>query len=209
MICVSIANISFEQLLIEISHFKMMELRLDLLNYTPDQYLSLIDYNIPIIATYRGKTIDKEKKKILDQLISKQVQYIDFDVDELDNDREQILESARQNKTSVVLSSHVFNRMPDRVQIERLKQYKESRFADIIKLACKAQNQSDIKTIQTWYKEINPLVAFSMGEYAQSTRLDCLSWGAPWTYAAFDEQSSTAQGQFPFKIMQTILNERK
>ena len=50
------------------------------------------------------------------------------------------------------------------------------------------------------------LVAFCMGEAGQFTRHLCLALGAPYTYAALDEESATAPGQYTAAQMEHLLD---
>ena len=73
--------------------------------------------------------------------------------------------------------------------------------ADIVKLVTMAHSSEDVERVMAlyeWAKSENiDLIAFCMGEAGRQSRLDCLKYGAPYTYAALSADEAAAPGQWP------------
>ncbi len=93
--------------------------------------------------------------------------------------------------------------------------------ADIVKIATTAASPSDVERVLSLYDDpscLTPpqtgrtqipspkttegrLIAFCMGENGQSSRIDCLKKGAPFTYACLSEEEAAAPGQMKAEEM--------
>ena len=73
--------------------------------------------------------------------------------------------------------------------------------ADIVKLVTTAGTQDDVDRVMALYNEPGcadgNLIAFCMGEAGKQSRLDCLKYGSPYTYAALTAEEAAAPGQWP------------
>jgi 3-phosphoshikimate 1-carboxyvinyltransferase len=77
--------------------------------------------------------------------------------------------------------------------------------ADIVKLVTTANAQEDVSRVMALYCEPDyadgNLIAFCMGEAGKQSRLDCLKYGSPYTYAALTAEEAAAPGQWPTEDM--------
>ena len=200
MICVSIANIKFNDLKVLIPNFEMMELRLDLLDFSDKDYQEIIDSKKPIIATYRyGNTDDKIRLASLKKAILQGVSYIDIEIDAKDEFINEILEFTKKHNCKSILSFHNFKETPSKEILNLVIKKSQELNADFIKIATMANSINDVSRILSLYEKNNNLIAFNMGTIGKISRLACLSLGAKFTYASISEENTTAEGQLTYK----------
>jgi len=210
MICVSVANIEFLELKALISDFEMLELRLDLLNYSKKEYQYIYQLNKPVIATFRKNTTATDKQRIehLKNAIEEGAQFIDIDIENKPDFINTIKDFAQFNNCKIILSYHNYTRTPSLKQLNTILSRAKSLKPDFIKIVTTAQNQSDITKIVSLYENNDNLIAFNMGEMGKISRLVSLYLGAPFTYASVSKQKATAEGQLTYidlKKLQEIL----
>ncbi len=212
MICVSIAHITFSELKPLLKELEMMELRMDFLKFSDDEYQEIIDTKKPIIATCRkGNVSDKVRKKNLKKLISMGVGYVDIEIDAKDDFIEEMLDFAKKHNCKTVLSYHNYEGTPEVTMLEDVVEKGEQLGGDYIKIVTKANEEADAIKLLTLYD--NPkhknLIAFAMGEPGTVSRVTSLAKGAKFTFAALSFDKATACGQLDYKTLQELIELTK
>lgn len=192
MICLSVGNVNFDLAIHSLSNVDMAEIRMDLLSFTREQFISIFNRNIDLIVTCRSGCCSGNAVDYYQLAINAGCAYIDVDYQEVF--LPQVVTMAKNKKCKIILSYHNFNFTPPNDVLEAKIQHISNLGADIVKLACMANSANDCSRILDLYKNHSNLVAFCMGELGIQTRLLAPTLGAPFTYAAI-EGHATAKGQ--------------
>ena len=130
------------------------------------------------------------------------VEYVDVELmtwEHNKNVHDRICEAAEKNGTKIVLSNHCFEGRPKDLEarVSRLRRVKQ---ADVLKIAWKAESIMDaIEALKIMARlraeDGRPAVAVAMGEEGVISRLLGKKYGSPFTFAAFDRDSTSAAGQ--------------
>lgn len=235
MICVSLADLGFEECLEILNTVEMAELRLDLLDFSIDQIQTLFSHNqkfcggsgprgagslrqksppgpaARLIATHRPTTIsDDERKDILMAAVEAGANYVDLELESNAGFKHTVMKACRRKDCKVILSYHNYESTPAKMELEKIIQDCFSEGADIAKIACRVNDEADAARILSLYdKEISKekqLVALGMGEKGKITRLAAPLLGAPFTYACLSHSKKTAPGQLDMKTLKDILD---
>ncbi len=205
MICVSIAHISFQKLMKIISKFEMIELRLDLLDFSRQEYQEIINTKKIIIATYRDETTnDAVRMNKLKSLISLGVQYVDIEIDATAEFKSTMLEFAKENSCQTILSYHNFEETPNTNFLLSIIEESNMLKGDFCKIATKASSKKDIARTLSLYDNYPNIIAFNLGELGKISRISCSFLGAKFTYASISEEYKTAEGQISFDNLSKI-----
>jgi 3-dehydroquinate dehydratase I len=200
-----------------------IELRLDYLS-SALQKLSLLkklDYQSTDIFTFRSRreggaarVSDEIRKQILLEIISEVApSMIDVEISTLDafSKIEDFLGRSGSRKTKLIASTHNFQKTEELQVLERIvRAAAEQYHPEIIKVVRQANHFDDNLKMLSLYKlseEIKParLVAFCMGALGIFSRVACVSYGSPFTYASLPSRE-TASGQLDIQSMKTLLD---
>jgi 3-dehydroquinate dehydratase-1 len=207
MICVSVANISYESLISQISEFEMLELRLDLLTFSEEQYQKIIGETKLVIATYRKGTVDDEIRiNGLKKAIEQGVDFVDIEIDSNEGFISEMINFAKQNNCKIILSFHDFEETPDIGYLKGIIDKSEALGANYIKIATMAKSKQDISRVLSLYEDNKNLIAFNMGDLGKISRITSLFLGAKFTYASISTENIIAPGQFSYLELKEILN---
>ena len=109
--------------------------------------------------------------------------------------------------TKVILSSHNFTLTPSSESLKNLAKSMYDSGADIIKIACMANNIVDSASVLSLLRDpIAPTIALAMGEKGQITRLLANKYGGFLTFAAMSPERASAPGQPPVQLLSTLFN---
>ena len=216
MICTTIQHKTYAEILpiLDDPYVEMAEIRLDKCDLSDDEIKDLFGGSEkPLIATYRVASqpdikafnVAWEKAlRLMGQAVEAGARYVDVDLAAPVNISKYFQKLCRKTGTELIRSYHDFEKTPE---LEYLQQIAARCFrygADVAKIVTMAGSAQDCETVEALYTAAAPegqgyprrqLVAFAMGPEGQSTRIDCLRKGAPFTYAAYDEPA--AEGQIP------------
>ena len=231
MICTTIQNKNYEQILSALEQCEMAEIRLDRCSLTAKETDELFTSDIPLVATCRIDEIASAEPSLQDlpqqsreikamQIAEKRLvraieagaRYVDVEIEAQKQMSKRVRQAAHENGTIFIRSYHDFEGTDS---LEALKAVVEKcvyHGADMVKIVTMAQSEADIDKILAlyqWCREEKAsgnerigalsdggLIAFCMGEEGRSSRLDCLKFGAPYTYAALTEEEAAAPGQW-------------
>lgn len=227
MICTTIQNRNAEQILQALEHCEMAEIRLDRCELTAREVEDVFTSDVPLVATCRIADVMCTEPSLRDESMTAQsrevkamqiaerrlvraieagARYVDVELEAPKQMSKRVRNAAHENGTIFIRSYHDFEGTDS---LEALKAIVEKCIyhgADMVKIVTKARSQEDVQRVMSLYgwfrsevKDLpeGSLIAFCMGEEGRQSRLDCLKYGAPYTYAALSAEESAAPGQWP------------
>ncbi len=196
MICVSLADLSYEDLLKAIKLETFAEIRIDKSELNINQIESLFKSHPQLIATCRtGKYNEKEREKRLKTAIASGASHVDLEVESPDEYLTDMLEFAHTNNCKAIISYHNFESTPIIKELKKITDICFEHGADICKIVTTIENNVHRASILSLYAEYDNIVAFGMGEHGKITRLLAPLMGAPFTYASGGAGKEVAPGQ--------------
>ena len=231
MICTTIQNKNYEQILSALEQCEMAEIRLDRCSLTAKETDELFTSDIPLVATCRIDEIASAEpslqnlpqqsreikamqiaEKRLVRAIEAGARYVDVEIEAQKQMSKRVRQAAPENGTIFIRSYHDFEGTDSLEALKAIVEKCVYHGADMVKIVTMAQSEADIDKILAlyqWCREEKAsgnerigalsdggLIAFCMGEEGRSSRLDCLKFGAPYTYAALTEEEAAAPGQW-------------
>jgi 3-dehydroquinate dehydratase type I len=207
MICVSVAEATFEECRAALQGLELAEIRIDKTALSLVEIKELFAAPLKLIATCRpGTRPDDARLAALLGAIAAGAAYVDIEIDVAPEFRKPILEAAREKKCRVIISYHNYEETPLK-QVLSLKI--EECFdlgADIAKISCRVQNAQDCARLFSLYETRKNVLALGLGKLGIITRIVGPFFGAPFTYASLRPGKETAEGQPDFKTLSTILD---
>ncbi len=207
MICVTIGRTRHKMMLAEHRALVergagLVELRLDWLSRSPDLQRLLTDRPSPAVLTCRRpedggrwKGTEEQRQVLLRQAIVSGADYVDLEDDIARN-------IPRYGKTKRIISHHNFESTPE--DLEAIVARMSECDPDIIKLVTMAQSPADnVRMLRVVAASKIPMIGFCMGEMGLPSRILCLKYGSPFTYATFSSERILAPGQISFDLMKT------
>lgn len=223
-VCVSVFGRNVSELKSRIAQARLfkpkyIELRLDYLSRLPDSISRLSDVFVSsdLIWTLRscdegGKSriSDNARRQAILEIISGiSPAMIDIEINTLEAFPE-VYCSQKNSKTMLIASSHDFQKTQKLEDLERLVIDAKRKYSpNMIKVVRKANDFGDNFTILSLYRlvdQIKPtkLIAFCMGPFGIFSRIACVSFGSPFTFAALPDKS-TAPGQLDISSVNSLL----
>ena len=231
MICTTIQNKNYEQILSALEQCEMAEIRLDRCSLTAKEIDELFTSDIPLVATCRIDEIASAEPSLQDlpqqsreikamQIAEKRLvraieagaRYVDVEIEAQKQMSKRVRQAAHENGTIFIRSYHDFEGTDSLEALKAIVEKCVYHGADMVKIVTLAQSEANIDKILAlyqWCREEKAsgnerigalsdggLIAFCMGEEGRSSRLDCLKFGAPYTYAALTEEEAAAPGQW-------------
>lgn len=217
MICVSLQNKSYEQILEILARedVEMAEVRLDLCKLSDEQIEDIFaNSDVPLIATCRsciaeGGIGTKEAERRLKIAIEAGARFADLEIEAPAAMSKSFQKLCKDCGTEIIRSFHDYEQTPSEEVLQMALARCFRYGADIAKIVSYAHSEQDNARIEALYSIVlegvpsmqGRLVAFTMGELGQSTRSECLKRGAPFTYAALSTQDATAEGQLAYDVL--------
>lgn len=203
MICTSIQHKTYEEILSAIADcgLEMAEIRLDLCALSDEQITALFEETeIPLVATCRisdamnAAAADHR----LELAIRAGARFADLELEAPANVSRHIQKICRECGTQLIRSYHNFECTPDAEFLGQVLDRCWRYGASIAKIATAWQSREDAGRLFELYAAVpkGRLISFCMGEKGRDTRLECIAYGSPFTYAALDMQEATAPGQW-------------
>ena len=231
MICTTIQNRNYEQILAALEECEMAEIRLDRCELTAKETDELFTSDIPLVATCRINEIAATEASLQDltpqsreikamQIAEKRLiraieagaRYVDVELEAQKQMSKRVRQAAHENGTIFIRSYHDFEGTDSLEALKAIVEKCVYHGADMVKIVTTAHSQADVDKVLAlydWCREEKDggnekigaladggLIAFCMGEAGRGSRLECLKYGAPYTYAALSEEESAAPGQW-------------
>lgn len=194
--------------------YDLCELRLDQLDFTPEQINRLLSTDSKIIVTYRD--VGANRSAILDQLDWELIDYLDLDISNSHEYIEQWTETARSHQVRMIYSHHdyvSYVSVDDFLARWRAGQFQAASLydssCDIIKIASTVDSSIQVREIMEAYEEDEDLILIGMGAKGARTRTHGVQAGARFTYAFPEGAMSAAPGQISAERMQVIHNVQR
>ena len=220
MICTTIQNRTAEQILEALEHCEMAEIRLDRCELSARDTENVFTSDVPLVATCRIAEVAQNElslqgltdsareikamqiaEKRLVRAIEAGARYVDVEIEAQKQMSKRVRSAAHENGTIFIRSYHDFEGTDSYEALKALVEKCKYHGADIVKLVTTAHSSEDVERVMAlyeWAKSENiDLIAFCMGEAGRQSRLDCLKYGAPYTYAALSTDEAAAPGQWP------------
>ena len=144
--------------------------------------------------------------------------YVDVEIEAPKQMSKRVRNVAHENGTVFIRSYHDFEGTASVDALRTLVVKCHYHGADMVKVATVASSQEDAERVLSLYEWCGGmqgtdmenladggLIAFCMGEEGRESRLECLRRGAPFTYAALDDDEPMAPGQWTMSEMKTAV----
>ncbi len=152
------------------------------------------------------------KQRLLEIITQLRPSLVDVELSTLETNPEiqDIFNGASSRSTQLIASSHNFERTErvedlETIVMTAVLQYHPA----IIKIVRQANNFNDNLTMLSLYRQLEKikpvkLIAFCTGPLGMFSRIACVSYGSPFTYAALQDRE-TASGQLDVRSMKILL----
>ncbi len=135
--------------------------------------------------------------------------YVDVEIEAQKQMSKRVRQAAHENGTIFIRSYHDFEGTDSLEALKAIVEKCVYHGADLVKIVTTAHSDADNQKMAELYKWCGDnienektaaladggLIAFCMGDEGRPSRLDCLRYGAPYTYAALDPQSSGSSAE--------------
>lgn len=213
MICTSIQNKTYGEILETLPALEMAEIRLDRCSLSDEQIEDLFGQtDIPLVAVCRvqGESVQPnqedawaESERLLTLAVQAGARYADLEIEAPPEFSRRFQKLCRECGTTLIRSYHNFIDTPDEKGLQMALARCFRYGADIAKIVPTCRSEEDALRIEALYSVIlenvdsmqGRLIAFGMGAAGKDTRIGCLRRGAPFTYAALNQQEAAAPGQ--------------
>jgi len=199
--------VNIDQLLAQIAQKRpdLVEFRLDRLdNLTAVETIGQ-KKTLPAIATDKAIREPSVSRKILLAAASSSFEYVDIDF--ASHDAKRLVEECRATGTKVIVSSHNFNGTPSQSELRDVFNSVREMEADICKIVTTATHPRDNLEVLNFVQEKcteAKLVSFAMGSLGTPSRILSPVFGAEFTFAAFSQDSRTADGQLSIEDLRSV-----
>ena len=223
MICTTIQNKTAEQILEALEQCEMAEIRLDSCVLSARETDDVFTSDVPLVATCRIAEVMKNEpslqglpeatrevkammlaEKRLVRAIEAGARYVDVEIEAPKQMSKRVRSAAHENGTIFIRSYHDFEGTGSLESLKNVVEKCTYHGADLVKVVTTAHTEEDVKTVMSLYGHCaanGGLIAFCMGEAGRQSRLECLKYGAPYTYSALTAEESAAPGQWPVAEM--------
>ena len=197
MICISIQNKTYGEILEILADPKveMAEIRLDRCPLSDEEIADLFgNSDTPLIATCRISEVASpaESERLLRLAAESGARFADLEIEAPAPLSKAFQKFCHDSGTEIIRSYHNFDCTPSEEELHKALARCFRYGADIAKIVTTCNDAQDASRIESLYSLVledidslqGKLIAFGMGEYGRSTRLDCLRRGAPFTYCA-------------------------
>ena len=185
MICVSIQNKDYQEILEILKEVEMAEIRLDRCALEDEEIEALFaDSDVPLVATCRLSE-ESQAPELLELAIRSGAKYADLEMEAPAAVGRRIREACREYGTVLIRSYHNYEDTPAPEVLQSLVERARTFGGEVVKIVTSAHSKADNAKVAALYKDAAPgtLVAFCMGEAGRESRLEALRYGAPFTYA--------------------------
>jgi len=216
MICVSIADIDFEQCRKVLSDIEMAEIRLDLLHFSPAQVKEIFSKHPQLIATHRPDSTEmseEERKELLISAVNAGAAYVDVEIETRTAFKEAVKQACCEKGCKLIVSYHNHEKTPSKNELETIIEKCFGNGADIAKVACQVNGEADAArilfaftiTIERIPKRKKSL-PLAWGKRGKSFAWWHRCWVRLLHFAALSAGKETAPGQLDRQTLQGILD---
>jgi 3-phosphoshikimate 1-carboxyvinyltransferase len=209
MICTTIQNRKLEKIFDAMDNdmsIEMAEIRLDRCSLSLDDIDELFSQSrLPLVATCRtteGVPAKTAEARLL-HAIKAGATYVDLEIEAPPMMSKRIRREAAENGCGLIRSFHDFEGTDSLEALKAIFEKCTSLGADIVKIVTTARSEEDVRRVMSLYDIFPPekLIAFCMGDAGRNSRVECLSHGAPFSYACLNASEAAAPGQWISMVM--------
>lgn len=205
-ICVSLAHVPFELCVQTLKRYPLVEIRMDALDFSRDQFREIFQLHPNLIATYRPGVVDESQRvELLKNALEWGANYADIEFDSSQEYREEITRYAGHRNKKIILSYHNYTTTPPLQELERVLNQMFQKGTHIAKIACMVNMPSHNAELLSLYSKYKDIISIGMGAKGKITRIAAPLLGAPFTYASLKNFPS-APGQFAVDEMIELMN---
>ncbi len=149
-------------------------------------------------------------EKRLIRAIEAGARYVDVELEAEKQMSKRVRQAAHENGTMFIRSYHDFKGTDSFEALKAIVEKCVYHGADMVKIVTTANSEADVQKVlglYSWCAEQKEnekiraladggLIAFCMGTEGRCSRLDCLKYGSPYTYAALSAEDMAAPGQW-------------
>ncbi len=160
-------------------------------------------------ASREIKAMQIAEKRLI-RAVEAGARYVDVELEAQKQMSKRVRQAAHENGTIFIRSYHDFEGTDSLEALKAIVEKCVYHGADVVKIVTTAQSEADNQKIAALYEwcrnEVENekiaaladggLIAFCMGSEGRQSRLDCLKYGSPYTYAALTEEEAAAPGQW-------------
>ena len=201
-ICVSLGRSTFEECLIFSGQYPFLEIRMDLLELSEDEFFALFSKATKSIASCRTSYLSRQQRIDNYQIaIESGADYIDLDIVEDNDIINEIRESIQNRKVSFITSYHDHSQVISSERLEKIISDCREVKSDLIKVVGLIDADQDVLRLTELYRKYEDVISFSMGSNGRYSRLIAPLLRAPFTYAIPTSEKATAPGQYTYSEM--------
>ena len=214
MICVSVAYASYDEILRLADEHDLIELRLDLLKLSHEDFQNILDKHSNIIVTYKHSSniediaditeFNKNREKFFEIAIKYRVEYVDIDIEDILLDK--IVALTNKNITKLIISYHDYKRTPKVDELLSIVKLCKSKNSHFVKISTFVKEEQDNITLLELLDMNNNIIVSGMGEESRIIRILSSFLGSPFTYASIDEKRKTAEGQYTVSELSELIS---
>lgn len=202
----------------------ILEIRLDLLGIRDlDMAVETIrkvksETGLPVIITNRsyiegGKWAGQEAERIglIKDLLSFRdgLDAVDIELSIDEDERDKVVESAKNNGKTVIISSHDFSKTPSFTEMKAILEDAFIAGADVAKLAVMPQSMKNVMDLLRVTLDVGgagrAICTIAMGDLGKHTRVIAPFYGSVLTYASVENTILTSLGQLPLDKLKKIM----
>jgi 3-dehydroquinate dehydratase-1 len=210
MICVSLKEKNSETCIRLIRKIDFAEIRLDKMDVGLEDVRDIFSSHPNLIATFRPTLRgEKDRESLLLEAIEAGAAFVDIEIESKETFKNALIKKALECGCKVIVSYHNFKMTPVREELEHLIDWCFDSGADLAKLACMVQSNTDNVRLLGLLSDTKPKVVIGMGQLGKITRIVGPLLGSQFTYASLDEKKETAEGQINHILLRKILKSLK
>jgi len=212
MICVSVDAVDYEFCESILRKHQLLEFRLERTSMSLSEIKELFAMPNRMIAVCRpGRFDDTKKLKLLSTAIDAGAMFVDIEFESSKEFIEEIKTFAKKSFCKLIISYHNYELTAPSEELTKIMNDCFLLGADIVKIACKSNSESDNITLLSLYSQVESgkLISLGMGSIGKITRIAAPFLGAPFTYASLEKDMETAPGQIDLLSLKKIFDLMK
>ncbi len=208
MICVSIGSGSPAEAKKILLKSGFIEIRADLLNWSSEEILDVIESGGKTVFTCRPGNYNNEERLELFELAARAgAKYLDVEIESEQDFLASIIKIKEKFPFELIISYHNYELTPSADSLESLLNDIFLAGADVAKIACRVYTPVDAAKLMSLYAVSGRKVIIGMGRAGKITRVAASLLGAEFTFASSGEGEATAEGQISFVEMKDIIRK--
>ncbi len=210
MLCLSLVDLSFTEIMNLLPDYELVELRLDRLELVESELQQILQRASSSLVCFPGKSETRlQRLQTLEKTLAWGASYIDCSIEDASSQQQHLILKAHSQGTKVLYSYHNYQLTPSSSTLQAIAKEAFSRGAEICKIVTMLRTEQDLQNLVSLYSIAPGVIAFGLGPDSTRSRMIALEKGAPFVYVALDDDHLAAPGQTTVAQMQEALREVK